>query len=724
MKLSRRSFVEGTAGLIFGSWISRYAWANLEQTPVPLPLSLQGEGSARIPTLVVEDFSKNFDPAYLSNGLIGIRPGPNPLAKAMTLVSGFVFAHSRFQVESLSPAPYPLETDIRVQGASLLKHSESLKILRQTLDMTCGELTTDMIFAPGNGVTLNIQVLQLVSRFIPCLLCQEIRINPSANTEIEFASRINSEAVPCQVYMTEPPERTKVDLVSGFVGNGNLSKVGIALLVLTPDGVAQKRDPIQTEAGVTRSFFIRAESSRPKRFQTIAAMVSDLYHPEPPLEAIRLANWGATFEFEHLRNKNREAWSDLWQSRVKVTGDTDAQRVLDAGFFYVHSSLHPSTRTGMPPFGLSQFAHYYGHSFWDTESWSLLPITLTAPDTARALLEFRLQGLESAKRQASLYGYRGAQFPWEAAPTSGFETTPTFAATGWTEQHVTPDVGLGFWEYQLATNDQSFLKEGTWPVLKAVAEWIKSRGVVTDRGFEIQHIMGPDEGVLNVNNDSYVNLICKMVLAAAIRCAEMVGASVPSGWAQIRDTIVLPIDRVKKVVLPYDNPPSPSSREYSLAHMDFLTVHAAPLSPELLRNTHDYEEKLRQPKPTTSATASFDAPIGFAMAAMAATAAVLGEKRRAGELFNESWRNVWLEPFGMIREAPSQDYGCFLTNFGSILQTTMLGFTGIRVDEGDWRKYPASLPAGWSRIEIDRIWVKGEPKRLVAVDGTPAKLLS
>lgn len=84
---------------------------------------------------------------------------------------------------------------------------------------------------------------------------------------------------------------------------------------------------------------------------------------------------------------------------------------------------------------------------------------------------------------------------------------------------------------------------------------------------------------------------------------------------------------------------------------------------------------------------------------------------------------MWLEPFGALRKAPFQDYGCFLTTFGSLLQTAMLGFTGIRVNEGDWRKYPASLPTGWSRIEMDRIWVKGEPKRLIAIDGSPAKLL-
>src|SRR5258706_11595038 len=78
----------------------------------------------------------------------------------------------------------------------------------------------------------------------------------------------------------------------------------------------------------------------------------------------------------------------------------------------------------------------------------------------------------------------------------------------------------------------------------------------------------------------------------------------------------------------------------------------------------------------------------------------------------------------MIREGPLQDYACFLTNFGSYLQTVMFGFTGLRVNEGSWTKYPASLPAGWSKIEIERVYVKGEPKRLVATDGAPAQLIA
>jgi trehalose/maltose hydrolase-like predicted phosphorylase len=707
--------------MLAASVVPREIWGALAEG-YPRFSSAVPQGFSGPPKIVVENFSKVFDPAYLSNGLIGIRPGPNPLARAQTCVSGFVFSHSAHKVESLSPAPFPLETDIRVKEISLLKHPDLLKVQRQTLDMSCGELTTELVFAPGNGARLDIEVLQFASRSVPSLLCQEIRLTCSVDAEIELVAAIDSSTVPARTYETYPPERTRIDLMSGFESEGNLCKLGVALWVLTPDTTVQKQEPSLAVTGSTRTYTLKAKRGQPVRFQTIAAMVSELYHPEPPLEAIRLASWGSLLGFERLRSDNRAVWADLWKSRVKVIGDADAQRVLDAAFFYLHSSIHTSTRTGMPPFGLSQFAYYYGHSFWDTETWSLLPVTLVAPATARSLLDYRVRGLEYAKRQAALYGYRGAQFPWEAAPSAGFETTPTFAGTGWGEQHATPDVALGFWEYQLATDDQSFLQEATWPVLKAVAEWIESRGVSTDRGFEIQHIMGPDEDVPNINNVSYMNMACKMVLTAAMRCAQMVGARTPTSWGKIRDAFVLPVDNSKNIVQPYDNPPPPASNAYSTGQLDMLTVHDVPIDTELLRKTYAFEEGVRRERQAASPAGSYFS-IGFAQAAVSATAAFLGDKQHALELFHQSWKNVWLEPYGMIRETPSQDYGCFLTNYGSLLQTVMLGYTGLRVSEGDWRKYPASLPAGWSRIEIDRVFVKGEAKRLVATDGAPARLV-
>lgn len=143
-----------------------------------------------------------------------------------------------------------------------------------------------------------------------------------------------------------------------------------------------------------------------------------------------------------------------------------------------------------------------------------------------------------------------------------------------------------------------------------------------------------------------------------------------------------------------------------------LTVHNPPIRQGLLRNTFNYEKAFRSGRPPS---------IGIATAAAAAMAAFLGYRGKARELFRASWRGDWMEPFEMLKEVPTETYGCVLTNCSSLLQTAMLGFTGLRVREGDWRAYPTSLPEGWSRIEIDRVWVRGEAKRLIAEDGKLAR---
>ena len=134
--------------------------------------------------------------------------------------------------------------------------------------------------------------------------------------------------------------------------------------------------------------------------------------------------------------------------------------------------------------------------------------------------------------------------------------------------------------------------------------------------------MGPDEGVPNINNVSYMNLVCKMALAAAIRCAQMVGAQAPGAWNKMRDAFFLPVDNGKHVVQPYDNPPSPTSDSYSMAQLDFLTVHDIPIGSELLRKTHTFEESVPRER---SISASGNFSIGFASAAISATATFLGD---------------------------------------------------------------------------------------------------
>ena len=642
--------------------------------------------------------TRGIEPAYLSNGLLGIRPGRIPLAQAPTCVAGFVFVHPDFHVESLSPAPYPLTTDIRLNGISLLDSPELCALKSQRLDMSTGELTTELSFNAGESLVATITVLQIALRTQPSLLLQRLTVRMSSAARLEIAPQISTGSLPGKV-LREDLRFAGTDRVLLFESLGELSRLGTAIIVQPEQGFTwQPRLNAYVGDGQTGGTY---------RFDTLASSVSSFYHREPEQEAIRLVHWGTQTGVEILIEGNRRAWSELWKSRVVVTGDLEDQRALDYAFFYLHSSNHASNLNGMAPFGFSSSRYYLGHSFWDTETWSLLPLLLASPATAKSLLQFRQRGLEAAKRVAGLFGYQGAQFPWEAAPSDGEEVTPVFAATGWAEQHIVPDVALAFWQYQMATKDPSFLIEGTWPVLSAVARWIESRGVQTQRGFEILNIMGPDEASNGLNNSAYVNLGCRQVLFSAIRCASMVGTPAPESWKKIAASMYLPVNREGMMTI------AEGSRNHAFGDLSYLLPFDCATEPSVLKKTWQAYEADRSSAPM----------IAFAKVAESALAATMGDRARAGRLFRDSWSPDLLAPFEMTREANPQTHGCFLTNQGSLLRTAMLGFTGLRINEGPWNKYEAALPETWQAIEIESVYIAGKRKRIIARHGAKAEII-
>lgn len=59
-------------------------------------------------------------PAYVSNGLIGLRVRDIPLKSGMALVSGFAGEHPERRIEAAAAAPYPLAGYIAINGVWLV----------------------------------------------------------------------------------------------------------------------------------------------------------------------------------------------------------------------------------------------------------------------------------------------------------------------------------------------------------------------------------------------------------------------------------------------------------------------------------------------------------------------------------------------------------------------------------------------------------------------------
>jgi len=687
-----------------------------------------------IPILSTESFDKDYISTCISNGLIGFSPGPNPLMPCKTVIAGFIHEHPTMQFEQFSPAPYPLGLDLIIDEHSMRDKPDSVIVLKQSLDMSNGELTTSMKMRFGSDSYLDVNVLQFASRTVPCLIAQEIRLKTDREVTLRINTKIDEENIRVNEFKTRTRDTTggwySLDLIDNVRAlQSDRCRLGIAQIIPRGNDITQKgisRYEMKLKPGIERSF------------QMVSSVVADIYHFEPHLEAIRLARWGDMVGYDRLKLHNRSAWDELWKSRIKVTGcDEEDQQALDVAFYYLHSNIHPSTKTGFPPFGLTQNGAYYGHNFWDTDLWTFIPTVLVQPDAGKATIEYRHRGLDAAKNRAKLFGYRGAQYPWEAS-IDGSEVTPSCCPTGWAQQHTTVGVAWCAWEYYMATGDDFGLKDLVWPIIKNINEWVESRGRFTKRGFEFDMMMGPDEYINDLSNQTYFNLLAKKSIQAGIECCKIMGYSVPRNWKNIYRNIFIPMDNNHGVVLPYDPDSMVTAYDensnrfikkkltiegqtYSLGNLHFLFVHGLPVDDKIFKNTYLAEEKIRLERdpepgvPGSERAPSFTSPVYMACAAFN------DEREKSAELFKNSWKPYWLDPYGMTLEYQSQDYGSYITSFGSLLQQTMLGLTGLRIKTDDnWSEYESKLPDGWESIDINQLYIKGNPVSIHASHGKKA----
>jgi hypothetical protein len=64
--------------------------------------------------------------------------------------------------------------------------------------------------------------------------------------------------------------------------------------------------------------------------------------------------------------------------------------------------------------------------------------------------------------------------------------------------------------------------------------------------------------------------------------------------------------------------------------------------------------------------------------------------------------------------------GPFFANLGGFLMALIFGLPGIQVtgrDSNEWPQRHVVLPEGWKAIEIDRVWIQGQPRRIRAAHG-------
>lgn len=667
-------------------------------------------------------------PAYLSNGVIGLRVRAMPLTGGMTLLSGYTGEHPERLIEAAAVAPYPIAADIALAGLWLSDVPGQVSRQEQRYDFARGELTTTFVFDAA-GRRARVEVVTFCSRIEPTLVCQEIAIEADAACEIGLRAVMDAGGVdgsPVRHARSTPGEAAlDVDGSLLWRSAGSLSTCGLALvteLIGAEDAPPPKRPPFAANRLVTEYRFA-VRSGRRVRLRQIASLVPDVLHKSPDQQAARLAAKARRDGFDRIRAANRAAWDEIWQGRIQLIGaDSRWQSIADAAFFYLNTSVHSSSPASTSIFGLAtwrDYHYYYGHVMWDIEAFAVPPLALLQPGAAGAILDYRSEHLLGAQRNAKLWGRRGLQFPWESAPRSGEEAAPLPGTAAWREHHVSLDVARAFSFHADITGDPEFLRARAWPVLSGVAEWLTSRVTPTPDGYDIAESMGIAERSQPVRNAAFTNMGAVVVLRAAQAAAERLGYAADPRWEALAGGISIP-RRGKAIV----------------SHDGYRTNEEKGATPDPLMGIFPFGFPLdRESEAATLALylKSAEDYIGSPMlsALYGAWAARAGDRALALRLLDEGYGQFCAGRFLQTLEYRADRFpeqtraGPFFANIGGFLTSLMFGFTGMEPGPeppSAWSRRAANLPAGWSAIQIDRLWIRGHPMRLLAQQGKAAVL--
>ena len=417
-----------------------------------------------------------------------------------------------------------------------------------------------------------------------------------------------------------------------------------------------------------------------------------------PLErAIHDAEAARGRGFERLAADNARAWLRRWKTDIEIEGSPELQRVVRSMLFYLLCSADSGTRLGIPPMGLSS-GGYYGHVFWDSDTWMFPSLLLTHPDLAHSLVAFRGRTLPAARANAKANRFRGAMYPWEA-DERGAETTPQFAIqNARSEIHVTGDVALAQWQYYLATGDSTWLAEKGFPVIRETADFWVSRAMCdAAERCHIENVVSVAEGLVGVTDDAYTNAVAIKNLEFAVTASKRLGRPADPRWSLLASRLHLPYDSVSQFFRTYEGAP-----DSTLGWVTPLLSYplAVPMTPRAKRAQLEqaFAQLLKEGP---------GAMMGSTI--LSVGAAELNDRAMMDTLLPFSYRGHLKGPFLMLSETPTNDAVNFVTGAGGFLQQVIYGWTGLRLGvRGLEPAFPPLLPSSVKRLVLRNIHVRGK----------------
>jgi protein-glucosylgalactosylhydroxylysine glucosidase len=676
--------------------------------------------------LQTEDPSRRPSP-FIGNGHLGLVVPPLGIGSAPAFMAG-LYEEAPHDVPRIASIPAWGAIGLYNGSHWLLPDAQALpgpENYHQTLDMRSGTAVTQYRWGSGSR-RISVRVQTFVSRAEPSLSISRLDLTPeySGPLGVRFAltGRPPPERLALATLRRADPAWGPDDMwypghmivrSRGATRTSNGARLTMASL---PEGrptlLAQAVElswpralpgaGVRTQAsGDTALVELTFQGTRGRTYSVfqVSSAIASGSETHLVTRAGAAAKAASARGFLTVAQENAEAWARLWESDIEIEGDPALQRVVRSMMFYLLCSTDSATAMGIPPMGLSS-GGYYGHVFWDSDTWMFPSLLLTHPDVAHSLVAFRSRTLPSARTNAKANQFRGAMYPWEADEL-GRETTPHFAVqNARSEIHVTGDVAMAQWQYYLATGDSSWLAREGFPVIRETADFWVSRATYDSAGgrYHIKNVVSVAEGLIGVSDDAYTNAVARKNLEVATLASRRIGQRPDARWSEVAGKLHLPYDSTSEYFRTYEGAPDSTLGDVTPLLSYPLGV---PMSEQAKRaQLEQAVGKLLHEGP--------GAMMGSTL--LSVDAAELGDRAMVDSLLPHSYQS-WLQgPFLMLSETPDKkDAVNFVTGAGGFLQQVLYGYTGLRWGEkGLEPTFDPVLPSRIKRLTLRNVYSRGK----------------
>lgn len=509
---------------------------------------------------------------------------------------------------------------------------------------------------------------------------------------------------------------------------------------LDEDGIAGRVDRLPVSGFHVAAFAAVLGTSVGANDETIVDVVASYAagrDGDPGSVARELIESARREGFEALLREQQDWWRSHWlQVEFALPGEPVAEGAVRHGLLQLAQAAARDASGSVAAKGQTGEG-YEGHIFWDADLYVLPVFAWTRPDTARAMLSWRIGGLEAARANALAMGQeRGALYPWR---TIGGRECSSFFPAGSAQYHINADIAYALKTYLEATGDISILEEGGAEMLAETARiWMQIgfHDPHRDGAFVINRVTGPDEYSALVDNNLYTNLMAAEHLRFAAEYGRM-GSAEAEAMQRAADTMFLPFDSDRGVYAqdeaffekqPWPFETTPDDRYPLLLHYHPLAIYRhqvakqadAVLAIALMPDAFDPEVRRRM-LGIYEAVTVHDSTLSAS--AFATAAARSGDAERGYSY----WRAAALTDLGDL--FGNSGHGLHMAALAGSWTAIAFGFAGLRVERDLVSFDPVRVPALGSysfslrfRQTQLKVTVSGSEARYERVDGPPLQI--